>query len=156
MAAVVCPNCGASIAWVNAYYAEAGGDPTGRKRLMGMNCPDCQIWILRLSLADVGGVEQKQFTLWPRSTGRAPCPPEVTEPLRSDYIEACLVLADSPKTSAARSRRCLQFMLRDAAGVRHDTLDKEIDEVIAAKTLPSGIAENLDVVRVIGNFAAHQ
>jgi Domain of unknown function (DUF4145) len=39
--------------------------------------------------------------------------------------------------------------------VKHHDLYKEIQELIDRKTLPSHIAESLDAVRVVGNFAAH-
>jgi hypothetical protein len=64
-----------------------------------------------------------------------------------------LVLADSPKASAALSRRCLQHLLRDQAGVEHGNLAKEIEE--AMSSLPSHLAGAIDGARNIGNFAAH-
>jgi hypothetical protein len=45
--------------------------------------------------------------------------------------------------------------LRGEAKVKHQDLFKEIQEVIDGATLPSHIAESLDAVRNIGNFAAH-
>jgi hypothetical protein len=72
-----------------------------------------------------------------------------------DYNEACLVLSDSPKASAALSRRCLQTVLRESAGVKRGELIDEIKQVVDSKALPSTTADNLDAVRVIGNFAAH-
>ena len=72
-----------------------------------------------------------------------------------DYREACLVLADSPKASAALSRRCLQHILREKAGVRQGNLYNEIQEVLSSNSLPSDIAESIDLIRNIGNFAAH-
>lgn len=98
---------------------------------------------------------RRTITVWPKGVARAPVPVEVPPEIAEDYKEACLVLADSPKASAALSRRCLQNVLRTAAGAKHPTLDAEIKQVLATRTLPSGIAENLDQVRVIGNFGAH-
>ncbi len=66
-----------------------------------------------------------------------------------------LVLADSAKASAALSRRCLQNVLRTAAGVKPADLYDEIQQVIDSKTLPTTIADSIDAVRVVGNFAAH-
>lgn len=94
-----------------------------------------------------------EYLVWPKGIARAPLPKEVTEPFASDYREACLVLADSPKASAALSRYCLQRILREVAGVKASDLSKEIDAVLPS--LPSSIAAALDAVRVIGNFAAH-
>jgi len=82
-------------------------------------------------------------------------PRDVPEKYREDYDEACLVLPDSAKASAALSRRCLQLLLRDEARVTHQDLFNEIQELLDRKTLPSHITDSLDAVRVIGNFAAH-
>ena len=71
------------------------------------------------------------------------------------YREACLVLADSPKASAALSRRCLQHLLRDAAQVKHQDLSREIQEVLDSHNLPSTLAKQIDTIPTIGNFAAH-
>jgi hypothetical protein len=86
---------------------------------------------------------------------RKPAPPDVPKPLQGDYNEACLVLADSPKASAALSRRCLQAILREHAKVKPGDLSKEIDEVLASKQLPTHLANDIDAVRNYGNFAAH-
>ena len=65
------------------------------------------------------------------------------------------MLADSPKASAALSRRCLQNILRNVAKVTPGNLYDEIEEILDKETLPSHIAESIDTVRIIGNFAAH-
>ena len=91
----------------------------------------------------------------PRAPSRTPLPDDVPESFAGDYREACLVLADSPKASAALSRRCLQNLLRDKGGVKPSDLSKEIDKVIASGALPSHLVKGLDAVRNIGNFAAH-
>ena len=72
-----------------------------------------------------------------------------------DFFEACTVLADSAKASAALSRRCLQAILKDKLGAKKKDLNDQIDEVIAPGTIPAHIAEGLHAVRNIGNFAAH-
>jgi Domain of unknown function (DUF4145) len=90
----------------------------------------------------------------PKVSARAPIPSDVPEKYREDYNEACSVLADSAKASAALSRRCLQLLLRDQAKVKHQDLSNEIQELLDRGTLPSHIADSLDAVRNIGNFAA--
>jgi len=97
----------------------------------------------------------KIIPIWPRGGGRPPCPKEIPLIIASDYNEACIVLQDSPKASAALSRRCLQNLLREAANVRPCDLYKEIQEVIDSGKLPSDIVNIIDAVRNIGNFAAH-
>jgi len=81
-------------------------------------------------------------------------PPEVTGSVREDFIEANAVLTISEKASAALSRRCLQTILIEKGGVKpSDDLSKQIDAVLPI--LPKYIADDLDAIRNIGNFAAH-
>jgi hypothetical protein len=91
--------------------------------------------------------------LYPRVAARPSPPPEVPDPFAQDYREACLVLVDSPKASAALSRRCLQALLRENAGVQPSDLSREIDAAMPA--LPAYLADAIDAVRNVGNFAAH-
>ena len=80
-------------------------------------------------------------------------PPEVPEQIARDYMEAATTLPYSPKASAALSRRCLQAVLRDAGCARQRNLSEQIQAVLPQ--LPSYLAEQVDAVRQIGNFAAH-
>jgi hypothetical protein len=94
--------------------------------------------------------------VYPKAVARKPLPPGIIpRDIEADYREACLVLADSAKASAALSRRCLQTILREHAKVKHQDLSKEIDEVLASKQLPTYLANDIDAVRNYGNFAAH-
>ncbi len=122
-------------------------------------CPACKktIFLLDCSRVDYN-FPQKIFSrlVYPKSISRNPLPLEVDDSIVvSDYSEAALILVDSPKASAALSRRCLQHILREKAGVKHSDLSKEIQEVLNSEKLPTEISENLDAVRNIGNFAAH-
>ena len=83
-------------------------------------------------------------------------PTEVPPEFAEDYLEACATVADSPKASAALSRRCLQQILRDKARVQHpDNLARAIEDATSDPSMPSDMAASLDAVRNIGNFAAH-
>ena len=98
---------------------------------------------------------EQKIPVWPRHTGRPPVPPEVPDEFKRDYQEACLVLADSPNASAALSRRCLQFILREKLGAQGKDLYNEIDWTIKSGNLPSSTVDLLDVPGKIGNRAAH-
>ena len=91
----------------------------------------------------------------PKSISRTPIPTVVPDPIKEDYLEACLVLYDSPKASAALSRRCLQQLLILSAGVKKRDLFDQIQEVLDSKKLPPLLAQSIDAIRSIGNFAAH-
>ena len=129
------------------------------------DCPSCLKMNLYLvsgdSVAFPGGYQiieasiKNAIAVRPFSTNRAPCPMEVPSHIAEDYRDACLVFPFSAKASAALSRRCLQNLLRDAAKVRPSDLSKEIQEVIDSGKLPSHLADSIDAIRNIGNFAAH-
>ncbi len=91
----------------------------------------------------------------PKVGNRNPLPPEVPPMFSEDYNEAVIVLPDSPKASSALSRRCLQLLLREKSGVKHENLANEIQQVIDSNQLPSHLSESIDAIRNIGNFAAH-
>lgn len=130
-----------------------------------MICPDCHRAIIQLNLrkntynkdgvlvelspADTIRVVQ------PRVSGRPPCPPEVPVDFAEDYREACLVIGDSAKASAALGRRCLQSLPREREQVGPGDLAAEIQAVLDKKALPSHLAEAIDGIRNVGNFAAH-
>ena len=133
-------------------------------------CPSCGRFTLRLIESDdaVPGYDSQMHVLWPKDStsrttlirpkvaNRPPVPIEVPDDFGRDYREACLVLTDSPKASAALSRRCLQHILREKAGVKSpNDLAKAIQEVVEDPAVPPDVSTTLDMVRNIGNFSAH-
>jgi hypothetical protein len=139
-------------------------DADGGWMLSRQTCPACK----RLVLILINGAAQHNVqrvvgitSVWsttlvrPKGAVRPPAPKEVPQAIAEDYNEACLVLADSAKASAALSRRCLQTILREAAKAKPGDLFNEIQQVLDSGKLPGHIAEALDAVRAIGNFAAH-
>ncbi|WP_020069057.1 DUF4145 domain-containing protein [Paraburkholderia caledonica] len=119
-----------------------------------MSCPSCNEPIIYLG----GDGERKptvdNFLAYPLTTGRAPAPSEVPAHIAEDYREASAIFQASPKASAALSRRCLQTILREHGYAQYN-LAEAIQAVIDSGKLPTGVAENIDAIRNIGNFAAH-
>ncbi len=159
-----CPHCRVEFHY-EAKITYIGKDSDGEWVLLQSVCPACKKIILRL-LNGYGlynkvteGIylnhAEKDFIAYPKSSLRPPCPTEVLKEFAEDYNESCLVISDSPKASAALSRRCLQNILREVAKVKPNNLDKEIQQVIDSGTLPSYIIDVIDAIRNIGNFAAH-
>ena len=148
-----------------------GDDVDSSWVLTRRHCPACRHFIFAFENGNFANIPPTQtqqgmqghriknvartFQAWPKGVSRAPMPKEVPPAIANDYREACLVLADSPKASAALSRRCFQNLLRQAAGVKPSDLFDEIQQVIDSKQLPSTIADSIDAVRAIGNFGAH-
>ncbi len=162
---IKCPNCQTTV----RLEAPSGSDWNGealtaaspKYRVISTHsqCPECLKFVIAIKEFAVnpvtggGATLLHSCTVWPVVTGREPVAPEVPPHVAQDYDEAAQVLAISAKASAALSRRCLQVVLREAAGTKSKDLADQIQEVMP--TLPTRIAENLDAVRNIGNFAAH-
>ena len=155
-----CPHCRVEF-HPNPGTIHVGNDIDGVWGVILDKCPSCE----RLILVLVKGRAFRGNALFdkptdhvfirPKTSSRAPVPPQVPSEFAEDYREACLVLGDSPKASAALSRRCLQHILREKAGVKPGNLAQEIQEVINNNAVPSYISESIDAIRNIGNFAAH-
>lgn len=136
--------------------ADLGRDIDGTWKIRSTICPACQRFTISADrLESISGKLVARLWLYPKGVSRPQPPDDVPEKFRIDYKEASLVLSDSPKASAALSRRCLQHLLREAAKVKPDNLNNEIQEVLESKAFPSHLADALDAVRVLGNFAAH-
>lgn len=119
-------------------------------------CPSCKrATILVTTKKTAENTPYREIRAWPKEVVRPPLPPEVVEPYASDYYEACLILADSPRASAALSRLCLQALLREKAGVSRADLSSEINQALASKTLPPELGSMMDGIRDVGDFAAH-
>jgi Domain of unknown function (DUF4145) len=160
-----CPHC---LQHFHAYFVEQPftdktqeslQDTDGRWYYRWTVCPACEratlvIKTIRTSTPKATD-STREIQGWPKGVARSPLPPEIPEELANDYREACLVLSDSPKASAALSRRCLQHLLREKAKVKTSDLSNEIDEILASHQLPSDLADAIDAIRNIGNFAAH-
>ena len=134
-----CPHClesffahfkGQFLQWPDTDWLD---DHDGYWHVRTTKCPSCNRAIICLELRNKSksSVVLTEIQIWPRGIARSPLPPEVLEEFAADYKEACLVLADSPKASAALSRRCLQHLLRENAGVKPSDLSKEINQVLA-------------------------
>ncbi len=157
-----CPHCLTSF-HDHHDMVELGEDATSVWRLLRRTCPECKKYIISLHqrygrIGFGSGVRyqgQREFFCYPRAVSRVPLSPDVPAIYAEDYSEACLVLTDSPKASAALSRRCLQHLLREEAKIKPNDLAKEIQQVLDETKLPTPILESLDAVRNIGNFAAH-
>jgi hypothetical protein len=156
-----CPHC--TVAIHSSFQDCRIVDESGTFRPIGgifwtysfMECPNCRQAIIAMAgTGQQGNPVLPAFLAFPKSATRPKAPPAVPAAIGEDFNEACLVLADSPKASAALSRRCLQAMLTDQGFTQRD-LAPAIQAALDSGRLPSAVAGNLDYVRNVGNFAAH-
>ena len=111
-------------------------DSQGRWYYRATHCPACERIVIFIRMHDIKHDNpQTSFQVWPKGIARAPLSKDVPEKHAADYREACLVVMDSPKASAALSRRCLQHLLREQAKVKPADLANEIQEILDAKAL---------------------
>ncbi len=166
-----CPHCLMYFHAETDFYHVLGEDRDGLWSFDATVCASCQRFIISLGLKRNTGSRQfrvqippvgaltgesaERWVVYPKGSNRPPVPDDVPEKFREDYQEACLILTDSPKASAALSRRCLQHILRERAGVKGRTLNDEIQAVINTNTLPSDLVDSFHTLRELGNVGAH-
>lgn len=80
-------------------------------------------------------------------------PKSVPNKYVKDYHEASKLKDISPNASAALSRRLLQYLLHSEFNIKKNTLSEEIKEF--KKNTSTVIGKYIDLVRHIGNLAAH-
>lgn len=160
-----CPHCTIDF-HSNEGLVYIGYDVDGYWEIKKCTCSSCKrdvLYLVNYNTQDVlrGSQLTKQksiistILIHPKGSNRPPVPSEVPTEFSDDYLEACLVLADSPKASAALSRRCLQHIIREKMGIKERDLSQEIQLVIDKGLLPTDLLESIDAIRNVGNFAAH-
>lgn len=168
---MTCPYCSIEMHPVQAKWGYGSGNRMFYNDKDGANhsveavaCPRCEgIFLLHSDIVVGPGPEPgtaasedlNVFILLPRTSSRKPLPPDVPEPYRSLYAEAALILQDSPRASAALSRRCLQHLVREVMKAPPGDLYREIEWVIEHAGLPGYVTDSLHDLRTIGNMAAH-
>lgn len=149
-----CPHClvGIKETWKRVNFSNDDGEYWGTHH---MHCSECGKIIITLFGNKNDGTTITEHMIHPKQISRTSIPSEVENDFSEDYGEACLILNDSPKASAALSRRCLQNILRQKAGIKERDLHAEIDKAIKSNVFPGHIADVLDAIRHFGNFGAH-
>lgn len=161
-----CPHCSVGVRIDirgQAAYPNCDGDvtPMGIDITYGF-CPECNGFIVCVRKGEYRCVDgegeivkvEAEEVIYPRLWSRAN---DVAVPARyrQEFNEANAVLAVSPKASAALSRRILQDVIHSQYNIHLRNLSDEIDDLMQLEGFPSEIADAIDAVRIVGNFAAH-
>ena len=156
-----CPHCQTVVMFIKPDSGPSTVYAYAKKQKIettSAQCPNCRRIVVTIGeLRDTEGpvsMAVSEMLVWPLTGGRPAALLDVPVQIAQDFNEACIVLPLSHKASAALSRRCLQSVLSDAGKTAARDLSKQIEEVLPR--LPTYVGENLDAVRNIGNFAAHQ
>ena len=163
-----CPHCAVTVhpTWEHGLIDE-DRDADVFWQWAKMHCPSCHNTIIKVRLQYYTGggfpgdqVYEIHKEVWvePSTPKRAPVGDGIPPEFVADYEEALTVLPISPKASAALSRRVLQSIMWDQ-GYDGRNLARQIDKLLqedrSDKVLPTSVRANVDVVRNLGNFAAH-
>jgi hypothetical protein len=161
---LICPYCNVGFKpdWHRYERVARDGSVSGNAalNLLVCNCSECtQIivhgrWTVQMA-ADRWLEHGEEMAIFPVHAPDRLVPPEVVDEYAQDFKEATAVLPVSPKASAALSRRLLQHIIREKAGIQRPNLNREIDDLIDSNQLPTDLAHDLDMIRQLGNFAAH-
>ena len=162
-----CPYC-TKIIHFEPWREEAGEYKTPKSKSTGFAvsygfCPSCKniIVLLRNGIyCEDNNIEylktiHDETIVYPKHASAREIASEVPEQYRKDFKEAEIILPLSPKASAAIGRRLLQNILREEYNLGPSTLAKEIENFIEKPGVPSHLVQAIDVVRNVGNFAAH-
>ena len=91
--------------------------------------------------------------IFPRKTTVALPNPDLHDDIKSDYLEASSVLADSPRAAAALLRLALQKLCKQL-GEKGQSINDDIKSLVA-KGLNPLVQKSLDALRITGNNAVH-
>lgn len=172
---MICPHCGVgirfeesgSIDFVNENLSQ-GRNSVGAQ-ITGGFCSECNGLILfkkngifnGFSRGDYEPMEwwlqetHEELLLYPKNKFNIVLPSEIPLNYVQDFMETYHVCSISAKASAAISRRILQQILVNEYGIERRNLSQQIDDFIVLPGIPSYLADSIDAVRQIGNFAAH-
>lgn len=144
------------------------GDLVASIRAIGCPNPECKKLHLNLELSSYKherfmqsgpvyeGMEKvASWTLLPDSSAK-PLPDYIPEEIRNSYKEACLIVENSPKASAAMSRRCLQGIVRDFWNIpsgKRGNLGAEISYI--KDKIDPDTYDAIRAVREVGDIGAH-
>jgi hypothetical protein len=164
---MICPHCKVAFHedWILVANDAVTLDETKATGIQYVICPECNKPIIKVIY---GHVEDQGFEfdendqpLFSDSKIVYPCSNEIglsediPDKYKEDFIEALALVNQSPKASAALSRRLLQSLLTEVAKIKGGSLSKQIEEFCSREDIPSIISESVDAVRLVGNFAAH-
>jgi len=167
MAGFACPHCGNIMTLTRANSVSipifmhnnllsAGRASVNDEAILAISyirCPSdaCQKTVCKIIglCEEFRGIEKQ---IYPKYKG-TPVPENVPDHIANDYIEACMVLEDSPKASATMSRRCLQGMIRDFWEISKNNLHSELEALRGR--IDGEIIDTLQAFKSIANIGAH-
>lgn len=95
----------------------------------------------------------KENIIYPKKIAVSPPNSDLSEEIKSDYLEAARILSISPRSSAALLRLALQKLCKQL-GEKGDNINNDIKSMVS-KGLNPLVQKSLDALRITGNNAVH-
>ena len=157
-----CPHCGnrspQRIAFEHAYRDTWYG-PDGKATPHG-EAPESEAIVCICETCDAvllyDGVSYEESGVWPELVypRNSTLPSSVPLPVRGIYGEAAMVKQNAPNAFAIMIRKGLEAICDDRSAPK-GTLAERLKYLVEKSEIPLGLAELTDVLRVVGNAAAH-
>ena len=114
--------------------------PNGFSVATCLACEEISLWV-------------NEEIVYPRQTPVDPPNLDMDQEIKDLYVEASVIVVDSPKGATALLRLALQLLLKQI-GKPGKNINNDIKELVAAGLSPK-IQKALDLLRVVGNNAVH-
>jgi hypothetical protein len=137
-----CIYCGvfAHQRWFTTWIIEGLSTQTG---ILVSECSHCGKWSYWFN----------EKMVVPAASPIEPPHPDLPDDCKKDYIEAQSVFVQSPRSSAALLRLCIQKLM-PYLGEKGKDINTDI-KALTTKGLPPRVQKALDICRVVGNNAVH-
>lgn len=161
---MICGHCQKPISaeWRTAKIIETELFHTMGKALVYIKCPGCGEVIVGIQNGSLKRYDKKlsleqvynTAIIYPKTGLKIPLV-YLPHHVGIDYEQAKQILRTSPQAAAVIMRKILQSVLRDSYHIRKYSLEQEIKVFKQLPKIPAYLAEALEAIRFIGNFAAH-
>jgi len=122
-----------------------------------LQCQNCQEIVIQITRTENGqSPPTETWIALPKRPNLPAVNQLVTDPFRTDYLEAWTILEESPRMSAVLSRRLLADLLERYADLNQWSLTQRIDAFVEDTRHPQWLRQNLHYVREAGDFGAHK
>ena len=91
----------------------------------------------------------------PKKPSLPPVDESIAKRYKQDYLEACSILADSPRMSAVLSGKIIADLLKEYCNYEDYKLSTRIKRFIEDESHPSTLKKDLEYGREIRNFSTH-
>jgi len=155
---MTCPHClrGATVRLQNATFdlpaSKTDESVTYVPKYGYCPSPECGRLVMLIERAEGGRLTDRTVLPATMSVRR---PEGVPRGILDDYVEAAQVVEISPNASAALARRCLQATVQSLLGRKGKCLSAEVEEFRNSGLIPHHLKGELDMIRILGNDAAH-